>query len=98
MYTNIKGSIQNEKKVLLGTTLLLGFGISKQTVEATKKKSYISDGSRVQITKKNYDIWQNCGWQYKNNTTNIYQKTLQAKGRYQHFNGLNWKYFSVKNL
>lgn len=80
------------KKVLFGTMLLLltGFGISKQTAEASKQGTYISDGSIVQITKKNYDIWQNFSWQYKNNTSNIYQKTYQAKGRYQHENGATY--------
>lgn len=67
-------------------TLSLGISIGTK-VEATNQGQYIKDGSIVQITKQNYDIWQNFNWNVKNNTNNIYNQTFEAKGRYQHKNG-----------
>lgn len=32
----------------------------------------------VSVTKKNYSIWQNFGWTEKNNTTNLFNKTLHV--------------------
>ncbi|MDT2831249.1 CAP domain-containing protein [Vagococcus carniphilus] len=55
--------------------------------------NYISDGSYIKITKKNYNIWQNFGWKKKNNTTKLYGKVLKARGRYEHFNGAT--YYSI---
>ncbi|MDT2816106.1 CAP domain-containing protein [Vagococcus carniphilus] len=51
---------------------------------------YISDGSYVQIVKKNYDMWGSFNWQTKNNSTNFYQQILKAKGRYEHSNGATY--------
>lgn len=48
---------------------------------------YISDGSYVQITKKDYTIWQNFNWKAKGSTNAYYGKVLLAKGRYEHSNG-----------
>ncbi|MFI3623146.1 GH25 family lysozyme [Vagococcus fluvialis] len=48
---------------------------------------YISDGRYVSISKQNYNFWQNFSWKKKGDTSNVYQKTYLAKGRYEHFNG-----------
>lgn len=62
--------------------------LSAAAVTKTKAEGdYISDGSYVNITKKNYDIWQNFGWKKKSSTNSYYGKTLRAKGRYEHHNG-----------
>ncbi|MEG0255030.1 hypothetical protein [Vagococcus sp.] len=74
------------KKLVLVSLLLMGISLSTK-VDASNQGPYIKDGSTVQIAKKNYDMWQNFGWKYKNNTTNVYNKTFEARGRYQHKNG-----------
>lgn len=62
--------------------------LSATAVSKTKAEGdYISDGSYVKISKKNYDMWQNFGWKKKGNTNSYYGKVLKARGRYQHFNG-----------
>lgn len=81
-----------KKKLMISVSLLIFFvfGFSQLDVSAAKNQpqgKYISDGSYVQINKKNYDMWQNFNWKKKNNTTNVYQKTFQARGRYKHQNG-----------
>lgn len=73
-------------KFIVSTIILVVFSLGIK-VEAANQGPYIKDGSFVQITKKNYEIWQNFNWQYKNNTTNVYNKTFEARGRYQHKNG-----------
>ncbi|MEG0733010.1 MAG: hypothetical protein RR470_11475 [Vagococcus sp.] len=67
-----------------------GYLNSSATKKTTRQGNYIADGSYVKITKKNYDMWQNFSWQYKNNTSTIYGQTLQARGRYHHFNGATY--------
>ncbi|MEG0619036.1 MAG: hypothetical protein RR557_07050 [Bacilli bacterium] len=74
------------KKLVLISLLLMGISLSTKA-EASNQGPYIKDGSMVQVTKKNYDMWQNFGWKYKNNTTNVYNKTFEARGRYKHRNG-----------
>ncbi|MFC6346361.1 hypothetical protein [Vagococcus carniphilus] len=74
------------KKMIVTSILLAGIVFGTK-VEASNQGPYIKDGSMVQVTKKNYDMWQNFGWKKKNNTNNVYQKTFQARGRYQHENG-----------
>lgn len=78
-----------KKRMITSLTLLLFlcFGINQKNAEASAQGAYIKDGSMVQVTKKNYDMWQNFGWKYKNNTTNVYNKTFEARGRYKHRNG-----------
>ncbi|MEG0255712.1 MucBP domain-containing protein [Vagococcus sp.] len=58
--------------------------------------SYISDGSYVKISKKNYSMWQNFNWNKKGSTNDVYGETLQAKGRYEHFNGST--YYSLYDV
>lgn len=50
---------------------------------------YIADNKRyVSIEKKGTSVWQNFSFnKEKNNTSNMYQKTYQVKGHYDHFNG-----------
>ncbi len=53
-----------------------------------KGGSYLSDGRYVTIRSKNYTIWQNLNFsKTKNISSTYYNQTLQAKGRYNHFNG-----------
>ncbi|MDT2832445.1 GH25 family lysozyme [Vagococcus carniphilus] len=48
---------------------------------------YISDGRHVTVTKKNYNTWQNFSWKVRENSSEVYEKTFVAKGRYEHLNG-----------
>ena len=77
------------KKLLMLSLLCVFSSLSFTglTAEASKQGPYIKDGSYVQITKKNYEMWQNFNWKKKNNTSNVYQKTYQARGKYKHQNG-----------
>ncbi len=77
------------KKIFITGALLLGISLAIGTTraDASAQGNYIKDGSIVQVTKKNYDMWQNFNWQKKNNTTNVYNQTFEAKGRYKHQNG-----------
>lgn len=58
---------------------------------ATKKVggqgAYIKDGRYVTIKSKNYDMWSNFDWKKRGTTEKMYEKTYQARGRYEHFNG-----------
>ncbi|HCM90331.1 MULTISPECIES: hypothetical protein [Vagococcus] len=64
-----------------------GYLNANATKKTGKQGNYISDGSYVKVSKGNYEIWQNFGWQQRNNTNNLYNQTFQARGRYEHFNG-----------
>ncbi|MFY8331255.1 hypothetical protein [Vagococcus carniphilus] len=57
------------------------------TVKEKPQGSYISDGSYVQVTKKNYQMWQSFNWKKRDNSTRFYGKTFKAKGHYKHRNG-----------
>lgn len=49
---------------------------------------YITDGRYVSVQKKNYSIWKNFDFnQTELNTTDVFEKTYLAKGKYEHFNG-----------
>ncbi|MEG0619038.1 MAG: hypothetical protein RR557_07060 [Bacilli bacterium] len=74
------------KKLVFVTLLLMGMSLSTK-VDASNQGAYIKDGSIIQVTQKNYEMWQNFGWKHKNNTTNVYNRTFEARGRYQHKNG-----------
>ncbi|HCM89009.1 MULTISPECIES: hypothetical protein [Vagococcus] len=77
------------KKLLITSLSLVSLSVAlgATQADASAQGDYIKDGSTVQITKKNYEIWQNFGWKEKNNTSNVYNQTFDAKGRYQHQNG-----------
>lgn len=60
-----------------------------------KQGAYISDGSYVTVTKKDYPLWSNFGWTKKSDTNQHLNKTYQARGRYNHFNGST--YYSLYN-
>lgn len=50
--------------------------------------NYLSDGRYVSISKDNYTVWNNLNFsKVKAQTKDLYQKTYQAKCRYEHFNG-----------
>lgn len=66
---------------------------TEQSKPLPPQGNYIADGRYVEITKKGYSTWSNFDWKYRDSTDNIYQKKLQAKGRYQHRNGAT--YFSL---
>ena len=74
------------RKILVAGTLIVGIAFGAK-VEASNQGPYIKDGSIVQINKQNYEIWQNFNWKLKNNTNNVYNKTFEVRGRYQHKNG-----------
>ena len=89
-----------KKRLVVGLSILMlvfvGFshqeviaaGLNKTvTVKEKPQGSYISDGSYVQITKKNYQMWQNFNWKKRDNSTRFYGKTFKAKGHYKHRNG-----------
>lgn len=79
--------MKKTKKLVITTILFSSLALATTQAEASNQGPYIKDGSHVQITKKNYNMWQKFGWKKKNNTNNVYQKTFQARGRYQHKNG-----------
>lgn len=54
---------------------------------------YISLNQYLTVTKSNSSIWQNFSWKISGNTTNFINKTLLAKGKYNHSNGKT--YYSV---
>lgn len=69
----------------------------KETITVTKPKDpskpqgdYIPDGRYVTIVKDNYSIWSNFNWKFKQSSSNLYQQTLLAKGRYEHENGATY--------
>ncbi|MGO2083928.1 serine hydrolase [Vagococcus sp.] len=49
--------------------------------------SYQPFWKEVKITNKNYQFWQGFDWQSKGKTSEVYQRVLMARGKYQHFNG-----------
>lgn len=64
-----------------------GYVKESATVKDTGAGKYISDGRFVTITSTNYNIFSNFNWKVKNTSKNVFQKTYQAKGRYEHANG-----------
>ena len=56
-------------------------------VSSDKQGAAIKTEQYINLTKKNYSIWQNFGWKKKNNSNNYMNQTLTAKYIYQHFNG-----------
>lgn len=43
-------------------------------------------GKYVTITNKNYTLWSSFGWNPKQKSSKIFEKTYYAQGKYQHFN------------
>lgn len=67
-----------------------GYINSEATIDlAGAQGNYIADNNRyVSIEQKGTSVWQNFSFNNeKNNTSNLYQKTYQVKGHYDHFNG-----------
>lgn len=52
-----------------------------------KQGAYIATNDYVTVTRTNYDLWQNFSWNKKGSSSQIYQKTYQVRGKYNHFNG-----------
>ena len=52
-----------------------------------RQGNYIADGRYVTINKKGYNTWSNFSWKELHTTDELYGKTYQARGRYQHING-----------
>ncbi|MDT2814682.1 C39 family peptidase [Vagococcus carniphilus] len=52
-----------------------------------KQGAYRAHNKYVSIKNPNYSTWQNFNWKKRDTTKNIHEKTLLAKGIYQHFNG-----------
>lgn len=64
--------------------------------DGKEEGNYISDGRYVKVIKKGYNVWANFDWKQKNSSDNLYDQTLQARGRYEHFNGET--YYSLYNV
>ena len=70
-----------------------GYINSKATKEVSRQGEYISDGSYVEITNKNYSVYNNFNWDVRTYSYELYDNLYQARGRYEHFNGLT--YYSI---
>ncbi|WP_170167993.1 serine hydrolase [Vagococcus penaei] len=57
--------------------------------------AYINDGRYVTMTQNNYSLWSSFSWSKKAVSSRYLNQTLQAKGRYEHFNGAT--YYSLYN-
>ncbi len=57
------------------------------SVAAGPQGIYQGYGKDVTISKKNWKIWSNFSWKFRDNTSNHYQKRYKARGKYNHFNG-----------
>lgn len=55
--------------------------------ESEPQGPWIADGRYVTITKKGYSLWSSFEWAKKDSTDNLFNKTYQAQGRYEHSNG-----------
>lgn len=55
--------------------------------ESVPQGPWIADGRYVTITKKGYSLWSSFSWNKKDTTDNLFNKTYQAQGRYEHSNG-----------
>src|SRR5699024_4584661 len=49
--------------------------------------NYHSYGKYVTIKTKNYEIWQDFKWVYRDSSANYHGQVLQARGYYNHYNG-----------
>ncbi|MGX7024601.1 hypothetical protein [Vagococcus hydrophili] len=56
----------------------------------TPQGDYIADGRYVTVTNSNYNTWSNFSWKYRQSGKDLYNKTFQAKGRYEHENGATY--------
>lgn len=54
---------------------------------------YIKDGRYVTVVKKGSGSWSNFDWQPRESGDTLFEKTYQAKGRYEHRNGKT--YYSI---
>ncbi|MDT2848748.1 C39 family peptidase [Vagococcus carniphilus] len=63
--------------------------INKNAVKegSGRQGAFISSNNFASITKSNYSVWQNFNWKKKNSSSNLFNKTFQIKGYYQHMNG-----------
>lgn len=73
----------------------IGYVNATSTKKAIAQGKYISDGSLVVVIDINQPIYSNFDWSIRNSTGNFYQKTLEARGRYEHLNGKT--YYSIYN-
>lgn len=64
-----------------------GYINADATTKAAPEGPYISDGRIVKVTNKNYNSWSNFNWDSRNDGSELYGKTFEARGRYEHFNG-----------
>ncbi|NKD51085.1 hypothetical protein HED38_10215 [Vagococcus fluvialis] len=52
-----------------------------------RQGAYQAYGKYVTVSNANYPIHSNFSWKEKNKSKNLYSKTYQARGKYEHFNG-----------
>lgn len=64
-----------------------GYVNEKATKNNGRQGAYQDYGKFVTISSKNYEIFRNFSWDKLNDTKNVYGKTYQARGKYNHFNG-----------
>lgn len=65
----------------------MGYINSKSTKITNIQGSYIPLDRYVSIKNANISLWSNFNWKKKSDSKAFYQKTLMAKGQYNHFNG-----------
>lgn len=70
---------------------LIGYTLINAIEEANGRQGiYQPYGEYVTITHNNYTTYSNFGWTERGKTHSIYGKTFQARGKYEHINGLTY--------
>ncbi|MGF2142522.1 C39 family peptidase [Vagococcus fluvialis] len=60
------------------------------TVGNGRQGVYQPFGKYVTIKSKNYSLYSNFSWSVRSSSSELYGKTLHARGKYEHFNGLTY--------
>ncbi|MDT2737243.1 hypothetical protein P7H00_08885 [Enterococcus pseudoavium] len=63
--------------------------VSEGSVQKASNQGGIwhSTNQYVSVTRNNWTIWQNFGFNKGNSTKNLYQRTYRVTGWYRHYNG-----------
>ena len=64
--------------------------VNATKVASGKQGIYQNYGKFVSISNKNYTTYRNFSWTPLGNTKETFEKTFQARGKYEHFNGLTY--------
>lgn len=65
----------------------VGYLNSNATSKTVAEGDYIKDGRYIEVTKNGYSLWQNFKFDFRGSSDNVQTQILQARGRYEHFNG-----------